>query len=149
MNENMEQEETQDDSGLQLNFEVIQQQGKTITYLGDLYGYQVFSDAFEKSIEKQKREKIEELEDSFMNVLTNEPEPIVDNAFQTVIADEKQVIIKAEYSTDGGKTNGWTVAGCVLLGMILTAGIWLYIERKRKEKSSSANNGNDYRTYYE
>ena len=84
-----------------------------------------------------------------MNVLTNEPEPIVDNAFQTVIAGEKQVIIKAEYSTDGGKTNGWTVAGCVLLGMILTAGIWLYIERKRKEKSSSANNGNDYRTYYE
>ena len=149
MNENMEQEETQDDSGLQLNFELIQQQGKTITYLGDLYGYQVFSDAFEKSIEKQKREKIEELEDSFMNVLTNEPEPIVDNAFQTVIAGEKQVIIKAEYSTDGGKTNGWTVAGCVLLGMILTAGIWLYIERKRKEKSSSANNGNDYRTYYE
>ena len=143
MNESIEQEETQEDSGLQLNFEVLQQQGKTTTYLGDLYGYQVFSKEFEKSIEINKREKKEELENSFISVLTNEPEPIVDNAFQTVIAGEKQVIIKAEYSTDGGKTNGWTVAGCVLLGMILTAGIWLYIERKRKEKSSRANYGND------
>lgn len=149
MNESVEQEETQDDSGLQLNFEVIQQQGKTVTYLGDLYGYQVFSEEFEKSIEKQKRERKEELEDSFMNVLTNEPEPIVDNAFQTVIAGEKQVVIKAEYNTDNGKTNVWLMTGCVLLGMILTAGIWLHIERKRKEKSSRANNGNDYRTYYE
>lgn len=149
MNETTKQEETQEDSGLQLNFEVLQQQGKTTTYLGDLYGYQVFSEEFEKSIEKQKRERKEEIENNFINVLTNEPEPIVDNAFQMVIVGEKQVVIKAEYNTDSGKTNVWTITGCVMLGMILTAGIWLYIERKRKEKSSRANNGNDYRTYYE
>ncbi|MCM1467667.1 MAG: hypothetical protein NC086_05915 [Alistipes sp.] len=149
MDETAKQEETQEDSGLQLNFEVLQQQGKTITYLGDLYGYQVFSEEFEKSIEKQKRGQNEELENSFINILTNEPKPIADNAFQMVISGEKQVVIKAEYNTNSGKTDVWTMAGCVLLGMILTAGIWLYIERKRKEKSSRANNSNDYRTYYE
>lgn len=149
MSETMEQEETQDDTGLQLNLDVLQQQGKTTTYLGDLYGYQVFSKEFEKSIEKLKKDRKEELDNSFVNVLTNEPEEIVDRAFEMVITGEKQMVVKTEYNSDNGKTNTWTIAGCVLLGMILTTAIWLLIERKRKEKTPDADNNNDYRAYYE
>lgn len=149
MSETVEQEETQEDSGMQLNFDIIQKQGKTTTYLGDLYGYQIFSKEFEQSMETVKKEEKEELEKSFSNVLFNEPGEVIDKAFENVITGKQQVVIKTEYNTDKGRTNTWTIVGCVLLGMILTAGIWLWIEKKRKEKSSRADNSNDYRTYYE
>lgn len=143
------QDTVQEDSAMEMNLDILQKQGSTTTYLGDLYGYQVFSGEFGEAIEKSRAERAADLENSFENVLNNEPEPVIDRAFEAVITGEAQVVIKAEYNTDKGRANTGAVIGCVLLGMILTAVIWLFIERKRKEKSSRENNNNDYRAYFE
>lgn len=143
------QEETTESTDLEINTDILSQQGDTVTYLGDLYGYQVFSPDFEKAIEKNKTEMKEELDSSFDYVLTCEPEPIIDNAFNAVIAGETQVVIKNEYNKNNASMSTGAIIGCVLLGMILTAVFLIVIEKKRKEKSLNENNNNDYGTYFE
>lgn len=143
------QEETTESSDLEINLDILSQHGDTVTYLGDLYGYQVFSTEFEEAIQKSKIEMKEDLDNSFNYVLTQEPEPVIDNAFNAVITGKTQVVIKNEYNKNDSTMRMGTVAGCVLMGMILTALFLIMIEKKRKEKSLNENNNNDYRTYFE
>lgn len=143
------QEKITENSKLELNLDILQQQGKTVSYLGDLYGYQVFSSEFEEAIKKAKEDMKTELDNSFEYVLTNKPEPIVDKAFHAVMTGEVQVVIKNEYNKNTANISNGTIMGSVLTGMIITAVILIIIEKKRKGKSLNESNRDDYRTYFE
>ncbi len=149
MNQMETQENITENSNMELNLDILQKQGNTVSYLGDLYGYQVFSSEFEEAIKKAKEDMKTELDNSFEYVLTNKPEPIIDEAFHAVITGEAQVVIKNEYSRNTAGISSGTIIGSVLMGMMVTAVILIIIEKKRKGKSLNEGNRNDYRAYFE
>ncbi len=144
-----QEESTAESSDLEINLDILSKQKDTVTYLGDLYGYQVFSNEFENAINKVNAEKKEEIDSSFNYILNCEPEPVVDNAFNAVITGEAQVVIKNEYNKNETSMSTGMIIGCVLLGMILTAVFLIVIDKKRKEKSLNENNNNNFGSYFE
>ena len=134
---NQEQEE------LELNFDIIRQQKSTTTSMADLYGYSVFADDFQRKIEEYKKLEKKTREDYFYNVFYNQPENYIEQAFQTVLTAENVVIVKEDYrGAQTSKAGQSVMIGSLVLGILFAGGIWMWLEKRRKEKKLRENNRN-------
>lgn len=122
-----------------LNIDILEEQTGTSTTLGDQYGYNVFSEEFQESVENYEEKKEKEREEYIRRVFRQEQNNDIEEAFDAVFSSEAPIIVKAKYQEDGGKAGdlGFTI-GFVIIGMFLT-GILLFGFRKmRKERHKHA-----------
>lgn len=135
MEEEYEGQEGQstDQTEFKLNMDILDEQTGISTTLGDQYGYNVFSEEFEKSIESYEEKKEQEQEEYIQRVFAQKRNDDIEEAFEAVFSAEAPLIIKAEHQEEGGGTQslGFT-AGFVLMGMFLT-GILLFGLRKMRK----------------
>lgn len=119
-----------DQTEFKLNMDILDEQTGTSTTLGDQYGYNVFSEKFEKSIESYEEKKEQEQEEYIKHVFAQKRNNDIEEAFEAVFSAEAPLIVKAEPQEEGGSARslGFT-AGFVLMGMFLT-GILLFGFRK-------------------
>lgn len=132
MEEEYEGQEGQstDQTEFKLNMDILDEQTGTSTTLGDQYGYNVFSEEFEKSIESYEEKKEQEQEEYIQRVFAQKRNDDIEEAFEAVFSAEAPLIVKAEPQEEGG--SAWSLgftAGFVLMGMFLT-GILLFGFRK-------------------
>ncbi|MCR5216092.1 MAG: hypothetical protein K6C69_04085 [Lachnospiraceae bacterium] len=124
------------DSSFSMNLDVLNRSNDTISYLGDIYGYQIFSEEFESKMQDVKEEERSECEEAFANVLTEEKQSDVDEAFSYVMQGNMQVVVKGNQENPEVQNNPLLFVGGILLGMVLTLAVFFWIEQKRKEKHS-------------
>lgn len=127
-----------EDAVLNLNVDDLNWQGKQTTSLCDRFGVHMFTEKFRQAEIRLRQEEKEMAEDMFESVMFRE-EPIdsgMDQIFDTVMAAETEVIIKADYSTDTAAA--FDIAALFyILGGIMAAGVVLWlVERRRKKKCS-------------
>lgn len=139
----MEQEETyqgesQTDSGktdLQLDMSVLEQHTGTTTSLAGLYGYSVFSEDFQSRVEQVKHSRRSELETYLEGVFVNSGNSGLEEIFDTVMAAEATVIVRDRYARQEVKEiSTMAMIGYTVLGALLAGAVWLFIEKKRKER---------------
>ena len=127
-----------EDAALNLNVNDLNWQGKQTTSLCDRFGVHMFTDKFSRAEIRVRQEEKEMTEDMFESVMFRE-EPIdngMEQIFDTVMAAETEVIIKADYGTDTSAAFDVT-ALLYILGGIMAAGVVLWlVERRRKKKCS-------------
>jgi len=128
--------ETSASSSFSMNLDVLNRSNDTISYLGDIYGYQIFSEEFESKMQDVREEERSECEEAFANVLTEEKQSDVDEAFSYVMQGNMQVVVKGNQENPEVQNNPLLFVGGILLGMVLTLAVFLWIEQKRKEKHS-------------
>lgn len=135
-----------------LNMDILEEQKGTVSTLGDLYGYNVFSEEFDRQVTNYQKKKEAAQEEAFQNVfyrsLSREEE--LERSFQAVMTAESQMVVREDYRDNRTQENNpWLMAGFILVGMFLTGSILFGIEKKRRGKRKHAANDNDYRTQYE
>lgn len=127
-----------EDAALNLNVDDLNWQGKQTTSLCDRFGVHMFTEKFRQAEIGVRQEEKELAEDMFESVMFRE-EPIdngMEEIFDTVMAAETEVIIKADYGID--TTAAFDIASLLyILGGIMAAGVVLWlVERRRKKKCS-------------
>lgn len=141
MEEEYEGQEGQstDQTEFKLNMDILDEQTGTSTTLGDQYGYNVFSEEFEKSIESYEEKKEQEQEEYIQRVFAQKRNDDIEEAFEAVFSAEAPLIIKTEPREEGGgaRSLGFT-AGFVLMGMFLTGILLLGFRKIRKGRRRHA-----------
>lgn len=124
---------------MELDIEVLDDKSTT-TSLADMYGYSAFSEKFERNLMNRKRNTRKEQDACLYAVFNHEREDTVEMAFERVFAAESMIIIKENYET--GSSGGYGIGammGFTLLGAVLSMGVWIIIEKIRKEKKLHEN----------
>lgn len=120
---------------MELDTDILRQQKTTTTSMADLYGYSVFSEEFQKNVMSYQKRIEEEREGYLNNVLTKASVDEINAAFQKVFAAETSLVKKANYERAGTSHRYFlSMTMFMLLGIVLAGGVWLAIEKKRKEK---------------
>lgn len=133
-----------EESELELDTFSLEEQEKVATSLEDVYGYKVFTEAFQKQIDNYNMLKQQERKLSLEYVFTREPENMVMEAFQTVMRAETSIVVGNEYEEESEKGDSiLMMAGFAILGALITGLIWSFVENKRKGKKRCEDYGND------
>lgn len=124
------------DAVLNLNVDDLNWQGNQSTSLCDRFQIHMFTEEFEQTEKKVKQAEQENIDGIFENVMfqnetgNNENEQI----FETVMAADTDVIIKADYISEGVKSFDFFAFFYIFCGIAIAGGILWLIDRRRKRK---------------
>lgn len=137
-----------EESELELNTFSLEEQEKVATSLEDVYGYKVLTEAFQEQIDNYNMLKQQERQLCLQYVFTGESKDTVMEAFQAVMHAETSIVIGNEYEMGQEKNDSiFMMAGFAVLGAMVTALIWSFVESKQKGKKrreNYSNNGNSF-----
>lgn len=135
-----EEENVQDQSGLNLDTEILQKNENVSTSLCDRFGIHMYTSEFmeqEKAYQQGQQEKNNEI---FSNVLNNPERNITETAFQRVIQADTTAIIKAEYNENIQNNSQYMNIAYGLSGAILAGVVLFFIERYRRKRNENHHN---------
>nr|WP_294494290.1 hypothetical protein [uncultured Mediterraneibacter sp.] len=119
---------------LQLNTEVLQEEGNVSTSLCDRFGIHMYSPEFLEKESQYKEEQNQEKTDIFYAVMHNSKNEKTEESFQRVIRAEKVEVIKADYMYNDQNSPVWIPAAYGLLGAFLAGVILFFIDRVRRKR---------------
>ena len=131
----MEETTIQETTGLELDFDILNRQQKTVTSMADLYGYSVFAEEFARKVTGYQKRSKEERDYYLRCVLTNPPGDDIQIAFQRVFDADITYVVGADYEmNDVSQMSFLSTAMFALFGAALALSFWMLIDKRRKEK---------------
>lgn len=119
---------------LELDLEIIEQQGETTSSMGDIYGYAVFSEEFQGKIDEYQQQQERTHEGCLERVLNGSADTQLEASFARVLQAETTAVIKKDLTAVPKPADQpLFIGGFVILGGLLTAVVFYLIERKRKQ----------------
>ena len=135
-NNSVSQNDAGSDAVLNLNVDDLNWQGKQSTSLCDRFQIHMFTEEFEQAEQTVKKAEQENIDGIFENVMfqdetgNNENEKI----FATVMSADTDVIVKADYTSEGVKNFDFWAIFYIFCGIAVAGGILWLIDRRRKKK---------------
>lgn len=124
------------DAVLNLNVDDLNWQKKQLTSLCDRFQIHMFTEEFEQAEQKVKQDEQETIDGIFENVMFQDKTGNDENEqiFATVMAADTDVIIKADYTSEGAKSFDFFAIFYIFCGIVVAGGILWVIDRRRKRK---------------